>query len=187
MNLELMNLVKDQPAELTDEQVFAALSNKDIEIVDHTLYSFRELVKRFGVEQARQVLGVLQAAAAQDPILALTHAALAAQGIDFADPESQGMIDQLVLLKAFTEQQGAALKEIGVQMVSTLDQAGQSDATLLDITAARRDERYRTQVKERLRSLWNTCIVLAETGDLTLDVFQPLADAVSEGLEEMGV
>ena len=63
MNLELMALVRDFEAHVTDAEVFSSLSEKDAETTDSSLYSYRELVRRFGPSVTSLVLGKLKAAA----------------------------------------------------------------------------------------------------------------------------
>lgn len=54
-----------------------------------------EIVDAVGLDAARLVVGTLQAAAAQDPILAASFQALTTVGMSLSSPDRQGLIDQL--------------------------------------------------------------------------------------------
>lgn len=185
MNLKLMELVGTFPAEASDQSVFSALSLKDQTVTDRTLYSYRELVKRFGPTLTAQVLGKLKAAAATNPLLDITYQALANQGIDFADTAAQSMLQELVAAKVFTADEAKALREIGVRATSALDRAELRDISLADISEARRDQRYRQNITERIRNAYNGAIPLAAAATLTREQWIAFHEDVLEGFDSV--
>lgn len=185
MNLKLMELVGTFPPDASDQAVLNALSLKDQTVTDRTLYSYRELVKRFGPTLTNQVLGKLKAAAAQNPLLDITYQALANQGIDFSDTAAQSMLAELVTAKVFSADEAKALREIGIRTTSALDRAELVDITIEDINEARRDQRYRSNVIERIRNAYNGAIPLATAGTLTREQWIAFHDDVLEGFDSV--
>ena len=101
---------------------------------DSGLKNSRAIIHVVGVAKAEQLYTALGTAGYQ-----LVQGLLDADGIDFSSPQTQGMIDALVTAGAFTSQDGAALKAIGVWYVSPyVDGGGSGTCTADDWTKARK-------------------------------------------------
>jgi len=100
----------------------AALNVKNIPREDHSLYTFRELTNRYGTTFAATALGGLKAAAASNPLLDAAYQAIATTGLDFANPITQGMIDQLQAAGAWDSITASQLKAIGITDISLVEQ-----------------------------------------------------------------
>jgi hypothetical protein len=86
------------------ESVFVP-TNKQVLVAD--------LVDAVGDNGSRLVLGTLQAAAAQDPLLAAAYQALATVGISLSPLDRQAMVDQLATAGSWPDATRDAVKALG--------------------------------------------------------------------------
>jgi hypothetical protein len=73
-----------------------------------------DIIEAVGMQSARVVLGTLQAAAAQDPVLAAAYQALVTVGISLSGDDRQSMLDQLAVAGSWSNEVRDAVKALGV-------------------------------------------------------------------------
>lgn len=121
-------------AEKTDAEAATAANALTVKKTDSALKNSRAIIHIVGVTKAQTLYAALATAGLQ-----VVQELLGGDGIDFSSDQTQGMIDQLVTAGAFSSQDGAALKAIGVWYVSPYaEQGGIGTATTKDFTAARK-------------------------------------------------
>lgn len=72
-----------------------------------------DIIAAVGLDSSRIVLGTLQAAAAQDPVLAAAYQALVTVGISLSGADRQAMIDTLAIAGSWTNEVRNAVKALG--------------------------------------------------------------------------
>lgn len=131
-----------------------------------------------GMDQGRLVLGTIQAAASQDPLIAMAFQALATVGMRLDLPERQDMIDQLASAGDWPEETRDAVKNLGVDnrprwlMQGYLAAPTLADATA-DVAVANALESVSTRYNNAVASLAGE-----HTDILDLAALQAYCDAV---------
>ena len=152
------------------ESVFVP-TNKQIIVAD--------LVDAVGDNGSRLVLGTIQSAAAQDPLLAAAYQALATVGISLSPPERQAMVDQLATVGDWPDTVRDAVKALGgVNRKRWQINGLQSEPTLESLEA----EKIKLETMQVYRDLHSKWLVSVLEGDLTISA---LADAVESMAEEL--
>lgn len=119
MSLQIIkDLIRQYNLSGTAEEVAAALNAKTVDVPYSELVTSTGVILELGIEQAREIIGAFQVAAANDPLLQSQYDKLNSTGIDFSHPLTIAMIDQLQAAGAFTAQQAEALKGIGLKKKS---------------------------------------------------------------------
>lgn len=119
MSLQIIkDLIRQYNLSGTAEEVAAALNAKTVDVPYSELVTSTGVILELGIEQAREIIGAFQVAAANDPLLQSQYDKLNSTGIDFSHPLTIAMIDQLQAAGAITAQQAEALKEIGLKKKS---------------------------------------------------------------------
>ena len=72
-----------------------------------------EIVAAVGMDAGRLVVGTIQAAASQDPILAASYQALSTVGMSLSGADRQGLIDQLAIAGQWPDVVRDAVKALG--------------------------------------------------------------------------
>lgn len=151
INQAVLNL-SSQPdfIALSDADAATAANALTVQKTDSSLKNSRAIIHVVGVAKAQALYTALASAGFQ-----LVQELLGGDGIDFSSAQTQGMIDVLVQGQAFTAEDGAALKAIGVWFVSPYhEQGGSGTATAEDFTAARKYAALQTHLRNR----YNTAV-----------------------------
>lgn len=72
-----------------------------------------DIIAAVGLESSRIVLGTLQAASAQDPVLAAAYQALVTVGVSISGADRQAMLDTLATVGSWTNEVRNAIKALG--------------------------------------------------------------------------
>lgn len=136
---------KPEYANLTDAEAATTANTASVRKTDSTLKNSRAIIQKIGVTKAQSLYTALGLAG-----LRLVQELLGGDGIDFSSDQTQGMIDTLVTAQAFSAEDGAALKAIGVWFVSPYTEAGGSGtATAEDFASARKLATFRAHASGR--------------------------------------
>jgi hypothetical protein len=87
-------------------EIVATPTNRQIIVAD--------IIAAVGLDGSRLVLGTLQAASAQDPVLAAAYQALVTVGISLSGDDRQAMLDTLAAVGSWPDSVRDAVKALGV-------------------------------------------------------------------------
>ena len=118
------------------KNLLAALNFADQQQENHTLQTAKVLPITFGMDAATQIVGAFKAVAALNPLFDSMYIALSTVGLDFAHPITQGAIDSLVAGGAFTAEQGASVKALGIWQASLASLTFGEEVTQEDVDTA---------------------------------------------------
>jgi hypothetical protein len=166
---QLVDLLFRMDPKLTDAEALAVLSDKTERQENHAKYTFRDLRAMVGDETLRAFMAGVKTAVEADSLRDLEQDALKTGGLDFADAETQSFIDDLGL----AEEQTAALKAVGVQMLSKLEVIGLAEVTEKEIAFARANS-PRLSAEAKLHYVWNTCAPAVADGSMTWEQVKEL-------------
>lgn len=158
VNQAVLNL-SSQPAfsGLSDAEAATAANALTVRKTDSSLKNSRAMMQRVGVDKAQQLYSAIGQAG-----YTIVQGAFDGDGIDFSSPQTQGMIDSLVLAQSFSAKDGAVLKAVGAWFISPYAEAGGSGtATAEDFAVARKYEALRTHLRVR----YNAAVDGIENGD----------------------
>lgn len=128
-------------AEMTDAQVVASLAVEDRTLADATLYTAREILRRYGLAETVAIMSALDAAAGANRAIQLVVVMLedfgGDGGLDFADAQTVAGIDALVATEVLTGDQGDELKALGQRTVIRATELGIDVPTVHQVTRAR--------------------------------------------------
>lgn len=122
---------------LAAEQIANALAELVEQPVELPI-TVSEITNAVGMDGARLVVGTIQQAATQDPLLGPSLTALSTTGMRLDSPERQGMIDQLAVAGSWPDQLRDTVKSLGVRIVSRYTSLGGvgDDPTLEQVQSA---------------------------------------------------
>jgi hypothetical protein len=165
-----------------DDAVAKVLNARSVIVSDATLYTSKKLVEVLGdLEAYRLVAGTIAAAAAADPLVADAQGWLRSSGIDFSDPKTQKLIDQLAAVGKWPDDVRDRIKAIGIQTVSPASQLLGRDVTAGEIVEYR---------KASILSAARAAIAAATNDKLarldTLDVSEMSVDDVRNFVNSIG-
>ena len=162
-------------ANYSDIAQFIADGNTPLQIVDllqaesirqnnYTQWSFGLIETQLDADTARTLAGVIQAAAASDPLMAGAFTAMSTTGIELWSDARQAMIDAIGTAAGMTADQIAQVKALGVTYTAVdADATVESVQSLIDAEAERvAAEALETQrmalMMETWQPLYNTRI-----------------------------
>jgi hypothetical protein len=114
-----------------------------------------EIVNAVGsLDAARLVVGTIQAASSQDPLVASSHNALSTVGMSLSGQDRQGLIDQLAIAGEWSDAVRDAVKALGGVWRARWQLEGlESEPTLDSVTKQLLIESARTQVNSRTTAI----------------------------------
>jgi hypothetical protein len=122
----------------TPLQIVDLLQAKSIRQNNLTQWSFGLIETQIDAETARTLAGVIQAAAATDPLMAGAFTAMSTTGIELWSDARQAMIDTIGTAAGMTADQIAQVKALGVTYTAVdADATVESVQALIDAEAAR--------------------------------------------------
>ncbi|MBX3444276.1 MAG: hypothetical protein KF774_17875 [Planctomyces sp.] len=149
----ILDFLQQQPvlASAPAATVLAALNAATIEVVHPRAYTAGDLVAKLGAENAAIVLGTLDAAGQQNPILKAAWVGLSTLGISLHTPDRQAMIDGLAAAGEWPGELRDAVKALGVEHRTPWQQfAGEEPLPTVEEIAAAQVELNRQQEIEAL-------------------------------------
>lgn len=122
----------------TPLQIVDLLQAKSIRQDNLTQWSFGLIETQLDADTARTLAGVIQAAAATDPLMASAFTAMSTTGIELWSDARQAMIDDIGTAAGMTVEQVAQVKALGVTYTAVdADATVESVQALIDAEAAR--------------------------------------------------
>ena len=122
----------------TPLQIVDLLQAKSIRQDNLTQWSFGLIETQLDADTARTLAGVIQAAAATDPLMASAFTAMSTTGIELWSDARQAMIDDIGTAAGMTLEQIARIKALGVTYVAVdADATVESVQSLIDAEAKR--------------------------------------------------
>jgi hypothetical protein len=121
----IVDMIRSDPTIPDDIPGFVARMNAPtIPHINARLQDTKSILQILGPTDTAKALGGLKAAAATNPLLDSIFTTISTIGINFADPITQGMIDQLVGAGALSADLGAKCKALGVTYTALCDAYG---------------------------------------------------------------
>lgn len=135
MTLEQLIDSRDETRGSTDAKAIVVfLNTPSVEKRFTERQNFASITSDHGQDFSRAVLGKLKSVMDADPLLEAAYYAIAGgEGINFADPITQAMISELTAAKVFTAEQGKALAELGIWLVSPAEDVGLGTVSEADV------------------------------------------------------
>jgi len=122
----------------TSLQIADLLRAESVRHNNLTQWSFGLIETQIDAETARTLAGVIQAAAATDPLMAGAFTAMSTTGIELWSDARQAMIEQIGTAAGMTAAQVAQVKSLGVTYTAVdADATVESVQALIDAEAAR--------------------------------------------------
>jgi hypothetical protein len=122
----------------TPLQIVDLLQAETIRQNNLTQWSFGLIETQIDAETARTLAGVIQAAAASDPLMASAFTAMSTTGIELWSDARQAMIDTIGTAAGMTADQIAQVKALGITYTAVdADATVESVQALIDAEAAR--------------------------------------------------
>ena len=122
----------------TPLQIVDLLQAESVRQNNFTQWSFGLIETQIDAETARTLAGVIQAAAATDPLMAGAFTAMSTTGIELWSDARQAMIEQIGTAAGMTAAQVAQVKSLGVTYSAVdADATVESVQALIDAEAAR--------------------------------------------------
>jgi hypothetical protein len=122
----------------TPLQIVDLLRAESVRQNNPTQWSFGLIETQLDADTARTLAGVIQAAAASDPLMASAFTAMSTTGIELWSDARQAMIDDIGTAAGMTVEQVAQVKALGVTYTAVdADATVESVQSLIDAEAAR--------------------------------------------------
>ena len=179
----------------TAVEVLTTITAMSVERTNTELQTSRGLTLVLGPEATATALGGLKLAGDANPLLDSIYIAVSTTGLDFANPVTQQMIDQLIGAGVFSTDLGALLKGLGRWQESPLERSGgereltTDEATVQAVldeiaveqqaaTAAQARRALEIEVRTWLDAQYNRALAAMDAGATTFEDLVPVLTSI---------
>lgn len=134
----ILQLISQYNLSGTPQEIADFLNTKSITVPNEELYTSTGLIMELGPDMAREILGRIEAAAEQDPLLRSQIAKINSTGIQLSHPITQAVLTQLVQLGVLEQTHHDAINTIAFKQKSPWEVAAGDGAVVSveDVEAA---------------------------------------------------
>lgn len=169
-------------------EVLASITAKTVERTNSELQTSRGLTLVLGPEATATALGGLKTAGQANPLLDSIYIAVSTTGLDFANPVTQQMIDQLIGAGVFSAELGAALKVLGRWQESPLEVAASQRGVTTDENTVQAvldeiaEESSQSELRQKVTNAYNSVAAKVDTSEImTVEAVLALFTSVIQG------
>lgn len=178
---KLMEVIKDFPAEMSNEEILARVSEKGFVRTSSKRRDFDDIAGVVGLDAAKDFISKMRGYAETNPLADVFYRSVVGNGVDLSTETSQRAIQDAVDAGKVDTEVATAIARLGVWHVSVLDQNDIEEVDAARIAAAR-DEFTRFNIVEGISKLYHESIPAANALTLTHAQFMELVSPIAEAL-----